>query len=157
MMAILIILFHTSLKKIDFIAYTLPMKISKVDPYNLIVEDNPLYPGIVGVPLSMIALYKLIQLISEGNVFNKEFFGTLVCFIITLFVTGFMTQFRKFHFNVGEKHLYWRRIGLFGFKSGAVPFSNIKKSCLRRPPHGERERLMQPSDWHSPRTRGQSL
>lgn len=110
------------------------MKISKVDPYNLIVEDNPLYPGIVGFPLSMIALYKLIQLISEGNVFNKEFFGTLVGFIITLFVTGFMTQFRKFHFNVGEKHLYWRCIGLFGFKSGTVPFSNIKKVVFEASP-----------------------
>ena len=115
---------------IDFIAYTSPMRISKADPYNLIVKDNPLYPGVIFVPLIFFMLYKLVERLGRSTDLDQEFFGMLAAVIIPFVGVGVMNVFTRFHFNIGERRLYWRRVGLFGFKCGTVNFSDIKKAVL---------------------------
>lgn len=106
------------------------MKVSRVDSNNLIIKDAPLYPGIVFLPWSAFAFYKLVEHLSRSMDPDRELFGTLASAVIPLIAVGLMNEFVSFHFNIGERTLSWKRTGLFGRKGGTVLFSDIRKVVI---------------------------
>ncbi len=106
------------------------MKITKTDSNNLIITDAPLYPGIVFLPASVFAFYKLIERLCKSMDPDRELFGILAGVVIPLLVVGFMNEFTTFHFKIGERALSWKRAGIFGRKGGTVLFSNIRKVVI---------------------------
>ena len=106
------------------------MKVSRVDSSNLIIKDTPLYPGVVFFPVGLFGLYKLAERLSRSMDPDREFFGILAAVAMSWIAVGFMNEFTTFHFNIGERTLYWKRWGLFGRKSGDVPFSGIRKVVI---------------------------
>jgi len=106
------------------------MKIGRVDSSNLIIKDAPLYPGIVWLPVSVFAFYKLAERLSSSMDPDKELFGILAAAVIPLIGVGLMNEFVRFHFNIGERTLSWKRTGLFGRKGGTVLFADIRKVVI---------------------------
>lgn len=106
------------------------MKISRVDSSNLIIKDTPLYPGIVWLPVCAFVLYKLVERLTLSLELDRDLFGMLAAIIIPLIAVGLMNEFTTFHFNIGERTLYWKRAGLFGRKKGSLPFSDIRKVII---------------------------
>lgn len=106
------------------------MKISNTDSNNLTITDAPLYPGIVFLPTSVFAFYKLIERLCKSMEPDRELFGILAVVVIPLLVVGFMNEFTTFHFNIGERTLSWKCAGIFGRKGGTVLFSNIRKVVI---------------------------
>ncbi len=106
------------------------MKICKTNSNNLIITDTPLYPGIVWLPASVFAFYKLAERLCKSMDPDRELFGILAGAVIPLLVVGFMNEFVRFHFAIGERTLSWKRTGIFGRKGGTVLFGNIRKVMI---------------------------
>lgn len=106
------------------------MKVGRADSSNLIIKDAPLYPGIVFLPVSVFAFYKLAERLCRSTDPDKELFGILAVAVFPLIGVGLMNEFVRFHFNIRKRTLYWKRTGLFGRKGGSVLFSDIRKVVI---------------------------
>ena len=104
------------------------MKIKEFDDHALVIEDYPLWVGMICFPAGAVCAYRGIrEMVRSSGKIEPILAGALL-----LFVVGAIA-FKKsvFDFDLEKRDLKWRRTGTFGRKGGTVPFGEIRSAVIQ--------------------------
>jgi hypothetical protein len=106
------------------------MKIARRDDSMLRVVDFPIDVGVASSIFVVFALMALIHDVVSGVYSTQRLLGISACAITGLLVAAFFIKRSIFEFDRQRQLLMWRRGGLFGAKSGRVPFDRIRSATV---------------------------
>ena len=106
------------------------MKITRSDQEKLVIVD---FPYGYGVPMLIVALailgHFLWQFAHEGTK-HVEWIGHIFGFALPFLGAILLLKRSVFEFDLARRQLVWSRVGIFGWKGGTVPFSQIKSAYV---------------------------
>lgn len=90
------------------------MKIKRSGPLELVIEDFPLFPGLVTLPAALFMLWKIQERFHEPLAFDMDLIGPVIAFLGFFFATALFNERSLFIFRIYERRLIWKRVGLLG-------------------------------------------
>jgi hypothetical protein len=106
------------------------MKITRQDSSALVVVDFPWILGLVAFPSALALLYATVS----AAVRRAGIGQVLICGASGLFVTLIAALLVKrcvFDFDLVRREVTWRRRGIFGLRTGTVPFDRIRGAVVQ--------------------------
>jgi hypothetical protein len=102
------------------------MHVKRFDDQRLVIVDFPFWIGLICFPLSFLFLCLFLAHLLNGERRIQDWFTSLFGFSITFACAAVFTKRSVFDFDLASRQLSWHRRGIFGRRSGQVPFSDIR-------------------------------
>jgi hypothetical protein len=106
------------------------MKITRQDNSALVIVDFPWLMGLILFPGGLALLYAAVSAAVRHRGIGQTL-GFAGGGLLALLLGAVLVKRAVFEFDLVRRELTWRRSGIFGQRSGAVPFDRIRRAVVQ--------------------------